>query len=540
MYKVLLVDDEVVVREGIKERIDWNELGLVCVGDCENGMEAIEAVDQLMPDVVITDINMPFVDGLELARYIAEQHPLTKVIILTGFDDFSYAQQAIKLSVNDFILKPITAMELRKVLVKVTAEMDEEKRKREDFVRLKIQLNESLPLLRERFLERMATSSIHQREREERLVYFRISLNAPYYLAIATDIDHFPEDHQNADRDLLRFAMFNVIQEIVENEPGSVVFRNRDEKVIAILSGEAEEPLFDIAQQLSEKMRHLIQSYLKFTVTVGIGRSCCSLNHLPQSYESALAALEYRFLLGVNKVISIVDMEGHPATSGEYQQEWEQGEQRLISCIKTGTSKELKETLHSIIQHYKTSLLSMQQCYIHIQKLIITLIRNLNQLGIQEVDIFGNGINPITHIYHFQTLEDLESWLFDRCSHTINTIIEQRNDLCESQIKAAEAYLKEHYSDETLSLAKICKHVHMSTSYFSSLFKSQTGRTFVEYLTLERIEKAKELLKFTTLKTYEIASRVGYHDPHYFSMLFKKITGDTPTEYRQICSAEKT
>jgi two-component system response regulator YesN len=536
VYKVLLVDDEVVVREGIKERINWSELGLVCVGDCENGMEAMEAVDLLLPDVVLTDINMPFVDGLELTRYLLEHHPFTKVIILTGYDDFSYAQQAIKLSVKDFILKPITAKELHKVLEKVTAEMNEDKRKREDLDRLRIQLNESLPLLKERFLERMVTSSIHPREREERLEYFQISLNTPCYLAIAIEIDYFPKDHQNADKDLLRFAVFNVIQEVIEQEAGSVTFRNRDEKVIVILSGQAEEPLFDIAQKLAEQIRHLIESYLKFTVTVGIGHSCSNLNHFLQSYESAMTALEYRFLLGANKVISIMDMEGHrAATNGEYQEDWEQ---KLISCMKTGTENELKETLQAIIQQYKNSFPSIKQCYIHIQKLIIYLIRDLNQLGLQEVDIFGE-VNPITHIYQFQTLEEMESWLFDCCRHAINTIIEQRNDFCNSQVRAAEAYLKQHYSDEGLSLAKICKYVHMSTSYFSSVFKAHTGKTFIEYLTAERISNAKELLKFTSLKTYEIASRVGYQDPHYFSMLFKKITGDSPTEYRQRCLAEK-
>ncbi len=536
MYKVLLVDDEVVVREGIKERINWSELGLVCIGDCENGLEAMEAVDQLRPDVVLTDINMPFVDGLALTRYVLEHHPFTKVIILTGYDDFTYAQQAIKLRVKDFILKPITARELHKVLEKVTDEMNEEKRKREDLDSLKIQLNESLPLLKERFLERMVTSSIHHWDIEERLRYFQIMLKVPYYLVMAMDTDYLPEDHHNADKDLLRFAMFNVIQEVVEQEEGLIAFRTRDEKVIVILSGEEQEPLFDIAQKLAEQIRHLIESYLKFTVTIGIGRSCHTLNQLPQSYESAMTALEYRFLLGTSKVISIMDMEGHrTAISVDHQEDWEQ---KLISCMKTGTENELKATLQDIVHHYKNSFPSIQQCYIHIQKLIIYLIRDLNQLGLQEVDIFGD-VNPITHIYELQTLEEVESWLFDCCRYAINTIIEQRDDFCNSQVRAAELYLKQNYSDDGLSLSIISKHVHMSTSYFSSVFKLQTGKTFVEYLTAVRIGNAKELLKFTTLKTYEIATRVGYQDPHYFSMLFKKTTGDSPTEYRQRCSAEK-
>jgi two-component system response regulator YesN len=536
VYKVLLVDDEAIVREGIRERIDWKALGLICAGDSENGMEAMEAVDRLQPDIVLTDINMPFVDGLELTRYIVEQHPLTKVIILTGFDDFTYAQQACKLRVHDFILKPITALELRKVLEKVKAEIDEEKRKLEDLGRLKRQLNESLPLLKERFLERLVTSSVHGRERDERMAYFHISLNGPCYMSLVIDIDQFPEDHGNTDKELLRFAVYNMVHEVLETETGSVVFRNRDEKVIAILSGDEAEPLYDKVQLMSEKVRHLIESYFKFTVTVGIGRPCSSIKELPKSYESALSALEYRFLLGTNKVISIMDMEGHRISSEENQQEWEQ---RLISSIKTGTEQELIKMLQTVIQHYRTSFPSMQRCYIHIQRLIISIIRALSDLGLKEEEVFGGNVNPITYIYDVQTLEEMESWLIDCSRHAIRRITENRNDFCENQVREAVAYLKEHYSDETLSLAKICKHVHMSTSYFSSVFKSRTGKTFVEYLTAERMEKAKELLKLSSLKTYEIAARVGYQDPHYFSMLFKKIIGDTPTEYRQKCSAEK-
>jgi two-component system response regulator YesN len=538
VYKVLLVDDEAVVREGIKDRIQWSELGLDCIGDCENGMEAMEAVDRLRPDIVLTDINMPFVDGLELTRYIMEHYPLTKMIILTGFDEFTYAQQAIKLRVHDFILKPITAAELKKVLEKVKAEIDGEKRKREDLDRLQKQLNESLPLLKERFLERLATSSVRSKEAAERLDYFNIMLPGPSYIALSVDIDQFPEDYGRQDKELMRFAVYNVVQEVAERENGSAVFRNRDERMLVLLSGE-EDSLYDQAQWISENIRQLIEEYFKFTVTVGVGRVGGSLAELPFTYESALSALEYRFLLGINKVISIMDMEGNRArsTSEEEQQEQERVH-KLTSCMKTGTELELKEAVEEVINHYRTAFPSMKQCYTHIQRLIITVIRAIDDLGLKEEDVFGKGVNPITHIYAFQTLEELEEWLHDHCRDAVRQIVANRNDFCENQVRNAVAYLKEHYPDAELSLAKVCRHVHMSTSYFSSVFKTRTGKTFIEYLTGARMEKARELLKLTTLKTYEIAAKVGYQDPHYFSILFKKHTGDTPTEYRQKSSAD--
>jgi two-component system response regulator YesN len=535
VYKILLVDDEAIVREGIKERIDWDELGLICVGDCENGLEAMEAVEQLQPDIIVTDINMPFVDGLELTRYVVNHSPLTKIIILTGYDDFSYAQQAIKLKVHDFILKPITSAEMRKVLEKVKLEIDDDRQVHGDFDRLKKQLNESLPLLKERFLERLVTSMVPAREREERLRYFKIQLIGKWFMSLIVDVDHFPDGYASWDKELLRFAVFNVIQEVLESEAESTMFRNRDEKIIVILAGEQEQ-LYDKVQRIAESIRQLIQRYFKFTVTIGIGHGCGSLTELPQAYTSALAAVQYRFLLGTNRVISIMDMEGYRAVNEKKPQDWDH---LVISCIKTGTEAELKHTIEKVIEHYRTAFPAIKQCYIHIQKLIIAIIRALNELGLKEEDIFGENMNPITYIYEFQTLEQVETWLFSHCRDAIRKVVENGNDYCNQQVRAAEEYLKQNFADEGLSLNELCKHVHMSTSYFSSVFKSRTGKTFVEYLTAVRMDKAKELLKMTSLKTYEIALQSGYQDPNYFSMLFKKYSGDTPTEYRLKSAADK-
>ncbi|WP_258168728.1 response regulator, partial [Paenibacillus sp. AR247] len=158
MYKVFIVDDEAVVRDGLKRTIGWQELGFELIGDYANGREALEAIDLNMPDLIISDISMPFMDGLALTAAAGSKYPHIKMIILTGYDEFEYAQQAIRLKVSDFILKPITAQEIRELLLKVKAEMDEETRRREDFSRLYSQLKQSLPLLKERFLERLVVT----------------------------------------------------------------------------------------------------------------------------------------------------------------------------------------------------------------------------------------------------------------------------------------------------------------------------------------------------------------------------------------------
>lgn len=414
MYKLLIADDEALVREAIKEQMRWEELGFRCVADCEDGAEALERIERLRPDVVLTDICMPFVDGLELTRDISQKYPNIKVIILTGFDDFEYAQQAIKLKACDFILKPVTASELSSVFAKIKKEMDDEFKKKRDFDLLRRQLNESLPLLRERFLERLVTSPMSQTEMRERFEFFGIEWISPYFVELAMDIDDFDMDGKAAtekSKELLRFAVYNIAQEIVAEEKGAAAFRNREEKVLTILSGADPELLRERAQAIGETIKQAIATYLPLTVSIGIGYCCMSLNNILQAHQSALSALDYRFLIGKNEVISSTD--------------------------------------------------------------------------------------------------------------------------CSYQVLMAQEYVKANFQDAELSLKTVCKHVSMSTSYFSTLFRSHTGTTFIEYVTHVRIERAKELLKLSQLKSYEIAYQVGFSDPHYFSLTFKKVTGDTPTEFRQ-------
>jgi len=535
MYKIMLVDDEAEVREGIRERIAWHEHGYECVSVCENGMDALEAAENLKPDVVLTDINMPFMDGLELTRHLSERLPRAKVVIVTGYDDFDYAQQAVKLRVNDFILKPITAAELIEVLDKIKKELDEEKDRRENFVRLERQLRESMPLLKERFLERMASTSIGPGETKERMEYFGLPLPGPDYVVFAAEADHFGEGGPDADRELLRFAVYNIAQEIASREEHSAVFRSREEKVVCILSGGAEDRLFDKAQTMAEEIRHSVETYLRFTVTVGIGLPASGLGNIRQSYRSAVAALDYRFLLGTNRVISISDLEGRRKPSSESAGDWEKA---LAVAVKTGVREEAERIVAAIVRHLKQAVPSIEQAYIRIQKLIVSLLNALEEWSGEE-ELFGEGVNPITEVYRFKTLDEIEVWLGSVCGHTIRLLDEKRSDMAQHQMVKAENYIKENFGDPNLNLKSVCEVVHMSNSYFSAMFKARTGKTFIEYLTAQRVDKAKELLMTSDLKSYEIAAEVGYADPHYFSVLFKKATGDTPTEYRQKTAAER-
>lgn len=539
MYKVILVDDESVVRDGLKNTIDWQKHGFALAGDYANGREAWDAIEDAKPDLVISDISMPFMDGLELTGLIAANYPYIKVLILTGYDEFEYAQQAIRLKVSDFLLKPITAAEIRELLDKVRAEMDQEKQRREDLTRLHSQLHQSLPLLKERFLERLVAIGLSRPEIEERFAYFGIPAASPPYLALAADIDdfgdretHFSDAH---DAEFLRFAAFNIFEETVQHREDVLLFRTREERMVAVLYGhEDESALSEQAFGIAEEVRHLVNRFLGFTLTIGIGRPCASAEQLPQSYRGALSALDYRFLMGKNRVLGIADLEGEPVAARSP----DEGSRRLAAAVRTGSAAEACAHIEDSVRELKRSRLPIEACFLHMQKLVLTLMDVMQELGIRS----GSEALPLwlTDVYKFKTLDEIERWLKEIVSAITNAAASSRSRFIREQVGKATAYIEANYSSDRLTLQEICRHVLMSTSHFSQMFKQHTGETFIEYLTRVRMDKAKTLLRTTPLKFYEIAGQVGYADPNYFSLLFKKHAGLSPRDFRDLPAGEES
>jgi two-component system response regulator YesN len=537
MYKIMIVDDESEVREGIKESIDWELHGFECIGDYANGREALEAITESRPDLVISDICMPFMDGIDLTRNIQMKYPYIKVIILTAHDEFDYVQQALRLQVYDFIVKPITACELRALLEKVRSDMDKEAEHRENLTHLKIQLQQSLPLLRERFLEQMVGGNLKDGPMQDRLHYFRIPTLLPPYLVAAIDVDELSDitkGRWDNDPELLRSAAYNIVQEVIEGKK-AVIFRTREERMIVVFYGETEEVLYDAAFHLAELIRFCIEKYLKFTVTVGIGTLCNALSELSISYKGAISALDYRFMLGANRVISIQDMEGAHSAMHWLDMEWSR---RFATMIKIGTNKESQALIQQLISRLKDSLMPIDACYLQIQSILIAIVNTIHELVGDESNQFKGHELIFKNVNRLKTLDEIEQWLQDICKEAIAYISVQRNDLTKMQVRNVIAYIEEHYHNESLTIHDLCRHVHLSKSYFSAVFKQHTEQTIMEYVTRVRLDKAKDLLRHTPMKFYEIAEKVGYSDPQYFSVLFKKHMGTSPTEYREKLTKE--
>ncbi|MFC5467952.1 response regulator [Cohnella suwonensis] len=535
MYKLLIVDDEALVREAIKEQMDWNRLGFECVGDCEDGLEALEFVKRETPDVVLTDIGMPFMDGLELTRELAANYPDVKVIILTGYDDFDFAQQALKLQAVDYILKPITAAELEAVVTKLASELDASKRHAHDHEKLKKQLMESLPLLKERFLERLITSPMTERQIKESFEAFGLDWTGSHLIALAADVDKWEWEAENErptslfDRELVRFGLHNIAQEFAGDLESAATFRDRENRVVAVLCGDGEQTLNEAAAKLAEDVRDAAKAYLPIKLSIGIGRACRLADNAPQAHRTAVSALEYRYVIGADAIIALSDMESRDRPELLSAVSWDA---ELISKLKTGAPQEMEEWVRRLFAVFREHVFPAHVCAIYLQRLVLTMMHTLYEMNDDGARAFGESTDPVAELSRLGSLDESEAWMQAACARAVAAIRSKREDQTLGQVAKAIDYVKRHYMDPELSLRTVCQHVSMSGSYFSSIFKQHNGKSFVEFVTHERMEKAKELLSLTSMKSYEVAYAVGYSDPHYFSGAFKKHFGETPMDYR--------
>lgn len=534
MYKILLVDDEEEIRKGIIKRIKWEELGFTVVGEAENGVEALDIIDKTTPDIVITDIKMPFMDGIKLAENIRYRFPTTKVIVLSGFDDFEYAQEAMKLGVMRYILKPINSIEMHELLRELKGVLDEEILSKNNLETLKMNYEKSLPLLKERFLNHWIEDYVSRDIVEENLqaLHLELGTNDLGVAIIRPDelIKKEVEVHLLKNKSLLKMAIFNICEEIVKTYKLGILFMKMNEMVLVIPleKGELSKASNRIFNGL-EQIRVTVEKYLTTTVTIGVGNVCVEQSLLYKTYLSAVSALDYTITLGNNKVIYIEDIE--PDHFNEMT--FEEGEERmLLTAIKVGCEEEIEETVYKVLTKLDGIQLTLSDYQVYTMEIFAILIRLVRSMELESNAIFPNEGNLFSSISGLKTKEDIRAWLCKVSLKIAQALSSKRSVSKNDLIEKAKVYMQANYSDEEMSAEKLCNYLHISTNYFSALFKKETKLTFSNYLTQIRIEKAKELLRNTDMKAFDIGNKVGYTEGHYFSYVFKKVTGIAPTEYR--------
>lgn len=539
MYKLMLVDDEEEVRKGILKKIQWEMYGFRIVGEAENGIEALEKAEKTLPDLVITDIKMPFMDGLTLSERLREKLPTARIIILTGFDEFEYAKMAVKLDVVEYALKPISSDELIEILIRVKQKLDYEMAQKKDREILKENYIKSMPILREKFLGSLITDKINRAEILERANNYGLNLNYNGFIVTVISIDY------NADagnfsaigqvslienRELIKLAIFNLAEEILNKYEIGIVFLHNDNILIVFTSKEDEkDKLVQKTLSILDELNQSIDKYYKKPVTIGVGSYCSDIAGISYSYESAVRALDYRILLNSN-TICIEDMEPRAAQNIVLD---ELKARSLISCIKVGTQDEIEETIEELFKEITDGNVSFKDYQIYLLDILTTILKTARDLLIDMDNVFSLSCNLFIEMYRLKDIKQVKEWLISICAKIRGQVFKDRQDTCKFLVKKATEYVKNFYDDSELTVDKICKHLHVSPTYFSTIFKRETKFTFINYLTHIRMEAAKELLRTTSCKSFEIAKKVGYSEPNYFSYCFKKNFSISPSEYRK-------
>ncbi len=534
LYKILLVDDEEEIRKGIIKKIKWEELGFCVIGEAENGVEALDIIDKTVPDIVFTDIRMPFMDGIKLAENIKYRFPTTKVIILSGFDDFEYAQVAIKLGVMRYILKPINSIEMNEILKELKGILDEEILAINNIENLKMNYQKSLPLLRERFLNHWIAEYVTDQVIAENINSFELGLNADHFIVAVIRPDDFVKEIEDSNlaknKSLLKIAIFNICDEIVSLKDLGIAFMKMNEIVLIMpLVQEDNLKTKEMVFMGLDQIRATVQKYLNTTITIGVGTICESKPMLYKSYEEAIAALDYTVIVGRNRIIYIEDIE--PSHSLEVIFD-EKDERELLAAIRIGNAQKINEVISSLVSRIEGISLALKDYQFYILDIISSILKLKRTMELDLSSLFNKEDNFLTIINNFKTKDEIKEWLCNICIMLSKEISLKRNSNKNELIEKAKDYIKQNYFDEELSAEKLCNYLHISTNYFSALFKKETKLTFTSYLTLIRIDKAKELLRTTEFKAFDIGNKIGYSEGHYFSYVFKKATGISPTEYR--------
>lgn len=523
-YRVLLVDDEEEIRQGICRKMNWEALGFVLAGEAANGMEALEVAEQTCPDVVLSDIKMPYMDGLELGRRLHRMMPAVKLVFFSGFDDFEYARQAIGVHALEYILKPINAQELSGVLEKIRDQLDKQLEERRNVAVWQERYEESLPLLREIFYSRLLGGKIPTEQIYERAAEYGLSFpDGVWAVAIASVTGEGLNIAEDAV--LLSALDFLRAQFSLPNAAMQGALFNDD---IALMAEIGSEDRFYAFMEELDRLCLLAETLLGFRVRFGVGTLCKRAEMFAASAAQAETALQYKAITD-SRVLYIRDVEPRgdaAALFGEVQQ------QKVIAAVKLGSEAHVKEVVEQIVEQMRSSHLSIVQCQLFFLESLLSLMRAVRPGGEDFAALFEEEVSTMLSTDHFRSLDDMSGWLTEHFLKIQQMLGRHRSDTAGKSVYLAKEYIAGHYQDSELSVERLCEVLHLSPAYFSTLFKKETGMSFINYLTHMRMEKAAELLRTTDEKTYAIAEQTGYPDANYFSYVFKRHFGVTPSKFR--------
>lgn len=534
--KVFLVEDEMVIRRGIKNSIDWEKEGYIFCGEASDGELAYPMIIKEKPDILITDIRMPFMDGLELCKLVKKELPNIKILILSGYDEFDYAKEAIRLGVTEYLLKPISSGKLLEALNGVSESIRREKEDKDLVHKYMEEMRENTEHEKQKFFEQMIAGNLSMADALETGKKYEMNLSAGMYNLLLFRFTLGKENRKSGE--LLGEAEY-AIEKLTERLEYVFEFQRGVEGWAFLLMADNEEQMSERVKELSKDLEEIMKNYSTIAYFGGIGQPVARLRELEESFREAERALAARFTMELNRIISVEDirMAQNVDTLDDIEitsfGEIEKTRTMLEKFLNNGAEDEIDEFVDVYINELpEENLKSVLMRQYIIMDAYIVMMSFCEKIEGIEGEMQAQSEELKNSMKTIQTLEEIKNYirmLLKKIIGVRDTISGRRySDI----IEIAKDQIRKTYMSDEISLNTIAAEVGMSPSYFSSIFSKEMGKTFVEYLTEIRMDRAKELLMCSSMKTSEIGYEVGYKDPHYFSYIFKKTQNCTPKEFR--------
>jgi len=529
MVKIFLVEDEKIVREGIKNGIPWEQYGFEFAGEASDGELAFPLIMQSRPDILLTDIRMPFMDGLELAEMVKKELPEIRIMFFSGYDDFEYAKRAIQLGAADYLLKPVNSNQLLEALERMSESIMQERSE-------KAYKEEFLKQQGDRLFDQIVSGTVGLQELLAKGHEYHLKLSAPRYNLILFQVRiKEAEDAQEQYSDEV-VAFEQALKEELEQYAYIAFFNRNTEGYACLITGVNETQLKERVKICTELLVRLVSGYHYLGYFGGIGTSVCRLSEMKSCFQAASKAYAYRYIMEYNQILTEAEaLAFYKKPDRINLQEMDVtkiNRDIFLNFLKNGSEGDARYFVEEYLESCKAnfeSLLFRQYILMDVYLAVTGFVTQLGLVPGQLVKEFGDAAQMQPAMSTLDLSVKYVTDLLVKAIRLRNTFSQKKYRLV---LMKAREYIGNHYQDEEISLNTAASSVNMSPNHFSTIFSQEMGITFVEYLTKVRMEAAKELLRKTDLRTSEIGYQVGYKDPHYFSYLFKKTQGITPKIFR--------
>lgn len=534
MLKVFLVEDESLIREGLRDKIPWEQYGYRFVGEAGDGEMALPLIRKTRPDVLITDIKMPFMDGLSLSKIVSEEFPKMKIIIISGYDDFEYAREAIEVGVDQYLLKPITRMNLRKVLLEMKEKIEHDMEPGDYQMQLQNEMREYEQFFRRRFFEKVLEGELSVKEIYDEAAKCEIELSGSSYNLLFLYLQEKSSTLSNGGMEQFIRKQEEILHYFLRY-PQYILFRWNVNCYGVLIKASEETQMEGLTQKALDHVKQVCTPETEqMNWHVAAGKPVQRLSMLPECYQTVNHYFAYRFIIPSLHVFTETTLAMYLTTQEQnkidYVDSAKMDPEIIQDFLARGSSSEIHDFVESYLKGIRETLKSrMFRDYV-VLNIRFTTIAYMKSLGITQ-EAYLERLECYAENIHVEPSE-----VFDYFVDTLQAAISIRDEESSNQsgktLRKALHYIDENYANESLTLSSVACEVDVSANYLSSVFSQNIQKTFTEYVTEKRMEKAKKLLRSSEDSSNKIAMEVGYKDAHYFSYVFKKTQGCSPREYR--------